>query len=71
MTREEAKSLQLLTGWQEKMYETELGVTHQIINEHNCIIDKIYDEFEKSLRQAYIDGSNDCFNSTKERNFLI
>ena len=30
------------------------------------LINKIYDDFEKELRKAYTDGSNDCFKTLKD-----
>ena len=44
-------------------------LTWQIDIINNCI-DKIYDDFEKELKKAYIEGSNDCFKALKEEGKL-
>ena len=67
MTREEAK---------EKMYQyllddydlTRSEAKNSFEIKH---IDKIYDDFDKQLKEMYIKGSDDCFKALKESGKLI
>ena len=53
MTREEAKDKMLTESVQYKN-----GLRTVALRKINNFIDKIFDEHEKELKQAYIDGSN-------------
>ena len=50
MTREEAKHMRLFTQWQEETrFITWETTTDEIIEDHNVLIDKIYDDFESRV----------------------